>query len=68
MKEAIENIISNPTSMNPSAALSINVMALEWVNYVYLLRNNLLPIFFLGKTPNYADPIDYVIPILKTTT
>ncbi len=53
--------------MNPSAALSINGVAFEWANYAYLLRNNLLPIFFLGKTSTYADPIDYVIPIVKTT-
>ena len=67
VKDAIQNIISDPSSSDPSSSLTINVQALEWANYLYLLRNRYLPIFFDNWTPDYADPSNCITPIVKTT-
>ncbi|MFW9974784.1 MAG: ABC transporter substrate-binding protein, partial [Candidatus Thorarchaeota archaeon] len=46
VKDAIENIIADPTSTDPSAPLIIDVIAIEWVNYLYMRnRDNQLSIF-----------------------
>jgi peptide/nickel transport system substrate-binding protein len=67
VKQAIDNIIADPASTDPSQPLTINAQAVEWASYLYQLRNRQLPIFFLGWAPDYADPDNYVGPFVKST-
>ncbi|MFW9837970.1 MAG: ABC transporter substrate-binding protein [Candidatus Thorarchaeota archaeon] len=67
LKDAIENIIADPASTDPSSPLTIDVMPLEWANYVYLTRMHQLPVYWMGWTPDYADPDFYAKPIVKST-
>lgn len=66
LKQAIENIIADPASTDPSSPLTINVSGLDWASYLYRVRNNQLPIFPFGWTPDYADPNNYAAPIVKS--
>jgi peptide/nickel transport system substrate-binding protein len=67
IKQAIENIIADPASEDPSSTLTIDTFGLEWASYLYQVRNRQLPIFFLGWAPDYADPDNYVAPFVKST-
>jgi peptide/nickel transport system substrate-binding protein len=67
VKQAIENIIADPASTNPSSTLTIDVLSLEWASYLYQVRNKQLPIFWLGWAPDYADPDNYAAPFVKST-
>ena len=66
VKQAIENIIANPASTDPSSPLTVDVIGLEWANYLYMLRNKQLPVFWIDMSPDYADPDFLAIPIIKT--
>jgi peptide/nickel transport system substrate-binding protein len=66
VKDAIEEIIAHPDSTDPSSNLTINVVALEWASYLYQLRNRQLPIYFLGWSPDFADPHNYVMPFIHS--
>ncbi len=44
--------------------ITVNVLALEWPDYLDTLRVKGLPVFFLGWAPDYADPDDYVNPFI----
>ncbi|MFW9806507.1 MAG: ABC transporter substrate-binding protein [Candidatus Thorarchaeota archaeon] len=67
VKQAIENIIADPASTDPSSPLTIDVYGLEWASYLFQVRNKQLPIFWLGWAPDYADPDNYAAPFVKTT-
>jgi peptide/nickel transport system substrate-binding protein len=67
VKQAIEEIIADPASTNPSSTLTIDVQSLEWASYLYQVRNKQLPIFWLGWAPDYADPDNYATPFVKST-
>ena len=67
VKQAIENIIADPASTDPSETLTIDVQSLEWASYLYQVRNKQLPIFWLGWAPDYADPDNYAAPFVKST-
>ena len=66
-KKALEEIIADPTSVNPTLPLTINVVGLEWAGYLYQVRNRQLPVFFLGAAPDYADPDNYASPLVRST-
>ncbi len=69
IKRAFEDIIDDPTSTNPSSPLTINVIGLEWEYYPYMVEGNpLQPIFFYGRAPGYADPHNFVAPIIRSTS
>ncbi|MFW9812798.1 MAG: ABC transporter substrate-binding protein [Candidatus Thorarchaeota archaeon] len=68
VKEAIENIIADPISINPSQPLTIEILNAEWPHYLYLVQNHQMPIFFLGWSPDYADPDNYIEPIVRSTS
>jgi peptide/nickel transport system substrate-binding protein len=67
VKQAIENIIADPASTDPSSTLTIDVYGLEWASYLFQVRNKQLPIFWLGWAPDYADPDNYAGPFVKST-
>jgi peptide/nickel transport system substrate-binding protein len=67
IKQAIENIIADPASTDPSETLTVDVYGLEWASYLYQVRNKQIPFFFLGWMPDYADPDNYAAPFVKTT-
>jgi peptide/nickel transport system substrate-binding protein len=67
VKQAIENIIADPASTDPSSTLTIDVQSLEWASYLFQVRNKQLPIFWLGWAPDYADPDNYAAPFVKST-
>jgi peptide/nickel transport system substrate-binding protein len=67
VKQAIENIIADPASTDPSSPLTIDVFGLEWASYLFQVRNKQLPIFWLGWAPDYADPDNYAGPFVKST-
>ncbi len=67
VKQAIENIIADPASTNPTSTLTIDVQSLEWASYLFQVRNKQLPIFWLGWAPDYADPDNYAAPFVKST-
>jgi peptide/nickel transport system substrate-binding protein len=67
VKQAIENIIADPASTDPSSPMTIDVYGLEWASYLFQVRNKQLPIFWLGWAPDYADPDNYAAPFVKTT-
>ncbi|MGD9397392.1 MAG: ABC transporter substrate-binding protein, partial [Candidatus Thorarchaeota archaeon] len=66
IKQAIENIIADPDSSDPSSPLTINVVGLEWASYLYQIRNRQLALFRLGWFPDYADPDNYVSPFVHS--
>ena len=66
IKQAIENIIADPDSSDPSSPLTINVIGLEWASYLYQVLYKQLPVFFLGWIPDYADPDNCVSPIVHS--
>ncbi|MHA1948435.1 MAG: ABC transporter substrate-binding protein [Candidatus Thorarchaeota archaeon] len=67
VKQAIENIIADPASTDPTSPLTIDVFGLEWASYLFQVRNKQLPIFWLGWAPDYADPDNYAAPFVKST-
>ncbi|MFW9965379.1 MAG: ABC transporter substrate-binding protein, partial [Candidatus Sifarchaeia archaeon] len=67
VKQALEAIIADPASTDPSSTITIDVYGAEWASYLYQLRNRQLPIFFLGWMPDYADPDNYISPFVKST-
>jgi len=67
LKSALEAIIADPASTDPTTPLTIDVYGLEWASYLYQVRNRQLPIFFLGWMPDYADPDNYISPFVKST-
>jgi peptide/nickel transport system substrate-binding protein len=69
LKDGITEMLDNATygATAPSSTLQMDVVALEWSNYLYQVRNRQLPIFFLGWAPDYADPDNYVGPFVKST-
>ena len=67
IKQAIEEIIADPASTDPSSTLTIDTYGVQWASYLFQLRNRQLPIFFLGWAPDYADPDNYVGPFVKST-
>ncbi|MFW9796293.1 MAG: ABC transporter substrate-binding protein [Candidatus Thorarchaeota archaeon] len=70
LKQAIEIIIADPASLDPSLPLTINLIGIDWAKYLYLIKPGRpsIPIFFLGWAPNYADPDDYITPFVKSTS
>ena len=68
IKQAIENIVDAPSSIKPTENLTINVIPIEWANYLYLVRNRQLPVFFFGWFPDYADPDNFIKPFAKTSS
>jgi peptide/nickel transport system substrate-binding protein len=67
-KQAIENIIADSTSTDPSSPLTINVICIPWAEYLYLNgEKRQLLFFFLGWMPDYADPDNYVAPFVRST-
>jgi peptide/nickel transport system substrate-binding protein len=67
MKDGLNAILAAPTSTKPvNGTLTIDVVALEWANYLYQLQHRQLPIFFLGWAPDFADPDDYVGPFVNS--
>ena len=67
IKDSIDAIIAHPDSTSPGSTLTISVQDLEFMDYLYLLQNRHLPIFFLGWGADYADPDNYVGPFIKST-
>ena len=51
-------------SLNPK--FEIEVLGLEWPDYLDKLRAHELPLFFLGWAPDYADPHNYAHPFLHS--
>lgn len=71
MKQAIWDIIADPTSVNPPH-LSITVIELNWDQILEdrlnpALPTQQLPIFFLYWAPSYVDPDRCVAPFIKST-
>jgi peptide/nickel transport system substrate-binding protein len=67
VKQAIEDIIADPTSIDPSQPLTIDVGGIwDWRDYLFLIRNSQLPIFNMGWLPDYADPENIVKPIVSS--
>jgi parallel beta-helix repeat protein len=59
LKEGLESI--------PIAgAISITIQPLDWPTYLNALYDKDLPILYLGWSPDYADPDDYVNPLLHS--
>jgi peptide/nickel transport system substrate-binding protein len=67
IKQAIENIIADPASTDPTTTLTVDVYGLEWASYLAQVRDRQLPFFFLGWAPDYADPDNYAAPFVKST-
>lgn len=68
IKQAFENIIADPISVNPSSPLSINVAAIPAVIYPLPGYTDHDPfLFFLGWMPDYTDPHNYIEPFVKST-
>ncbi len=67
LKDGINAILADPAATQPNQTLVIDVVGLEWANYLYQVRNRQLPLFFLGWAPDYADPDNYVGPFVKST-
>ncbi|MHA1735751.1 MAG: ABC transporter substrate-binding protein [Candidatus Thorarchaeota archaeon] len=67
LKDGINKVLADPGATQPSQPLEIDVVPLEWSNYLYQVRHRQLPIFFLGWAPDYADPDNYVGPFVKST-
>ena len=53
-------------SREGSGPIIVTVRGLDWPAYIGAIRTNSLPILFLGWRPDYADPDDYVIPLLRS--
>lgn len=46
--------------------INVTITALDWQVYQSAMRNNQLPILFLDRAPNYADPDDLVNPYIDS--
>jgi len=66
VKRAIENIIADPASTDPSAPLIIDLVELDWSIYMELEQNQQIPIFLVEWTPDFADPHNYVVPLVRS--
>lgn len=66
IKQAFEEIIAHPDAIELTSPLTINVVGIDWVDYLYQLRNRQLPIYFLGWAPDFADPHNYVLPFIRS--
>ncbi len=75
IKDGLESILADSGSSKTSwvgdtthdaGTLKIEVTPIDWTTYINALRNNTLPIYFLGWLPNYSDPDDYSY-FIKTT-
>jgi peptide/nickel transport system substrate-binding protein len=66
MKQALDSLSSMPGTHGTFQA---TINALDWPTYMALfaMRPCPLPVFFLGWAPDYADPDDYVIPLLHSS-
>jgi ABC-type transport system substrate-binding protein len=42
--------------------ITINAMEMDWPTYLRAVRARKLPVFWLGRAPDYADPDSYVSP------
>lgn len=65
--QAIQEIIDDPASTNPTEELQVDAYAAAWADYLALNRNRQLPMFFLGWAPDYADADNYASPFVKST-
>jgi len=60
LKDALESL--KPLGLI-TGDIVISVQALDWSGaYLPAVRNKVLPIFYLGWAPDYADPDDYTTP------
>ena len=46
--------------------ITVEIIELVWTAYLDAIFGGLLPIFFLGWAPDYADPHNYVFPFLHS--
>ncbi|NYT12839.1 MAG: hypothetical protein GKC03_09905 [Methanomassiliicoccales archaeon] len=46
--------------------INVTIQALDWPTYLDAVYDKGLPIYFLGWGPDYADPDDYVNPLLHS--
>jgi peptide/nickel transport system substrate-binding protein len=50
-----------------SGNVTCTVQEYVWPQFLFLMRNRQLEVFFVGWAPDYADPDDYVIPYCKSS-
>ena len=55
----VNDVAANTTGLGD---LTFTTQPLESSNYLDFIRNRQMPIFFVGWTPDYADPDNYVYP------
>ena len=67
IKNGITDLLAMPGTTQPSETLEITVQSLEWSNYLSMVRNRQLPIYFLEWTADYADSDNYIGPFVKST-
>jgi peptide/nickel transport system substrate-binding protein len=58
-------LAENVMKLNPK--FEINVRAVEWSEYVDMIRKSNMPIFYCGWAPDYADPDNYANPFMHST-
>jgi len=46
--------------------MTATTQALEWSNYLDYIRARKLPLYFIGWSPDYADPDNYLFPTVYT--
>jgi len=44
--------------------MTFTTQALEWSNYLDHIRNKQMPLYFCGWSPDYADPDNYLYPLV----
>jgi peptide/nickel transport system substrate-binding protein len=63
LADGLSTVVANPSANTTGLVnMRFTVQALEWSSYLDAIRNRYLPIFFVGWSPDYADPDDYVFP------
>lgn len=51
---------------NLNVGIEATAQALAWPQYLAMVRQSKLPVFFLGWAPDFIDPDDYLVPFLHS--
>lgn len=65
LADGLNNMVAQAAAADPIAAgldmeVTFTAQGLEWLDYIDYIIDCRLPIFFVGWTPDYADPDNYV--------